>query len=666
MLLTIILFPFFSFFFSSFFGRFLGYKGTFVFTTTLLFVTMLMSWIIFLEAGFFNSKIQVNLKIWLNIELLIFFLSFSVDGVTSIMIVMISTISAIVHLYSSNYMLQDPHNTRFFSYLSLFTFFMLFLVISNNLICLFFGWEGIGLASYLLINYWFTRLYANQSSIKAILLNRIGDFGLWLGILGSFHLFKSCDYEIIFLTVPFFIDSFLIFLNQKIPVLNIISFFFFFGAVGKSAQLSLHTWLVDAMEGPSPVSALIHAATLVTAGVFLLIRLSPLLEYSEITLFLIAIVGSLSCISAATSGIFQNDFKRVIAYSTASQLGLIISVCGVSQYNISLYHLANHAFFKASLFLCAGYIIYCLNDEQDLRKMGGLSIYLPLTYLIMLISTLSLIGFPFLSGFFSKDFLLEISWISQFFKICIMQSNYIYTLNMLSTFFTTYYSFRLLFFVFFSTTKVPKTVLLQIAEIQAIMLISLILLFFSSIFIGFLWSDFFIGLGSNFWAVSLHLFELNSITTEVEQINIVLKILPFLISIFGISVSIFNFFFESFFLIKMQNFFLIKLIYILLNKKWYWDFIYNKILNFCLKLSYSFFLKTLDKGLIEYLVPSLIHKLYNYFAFYLCEIHKGYIIYYIYFFLINFFLFVHLLIIFQVFYILKFFMLYFWFFIWID
>lgn len=304
-------------------------------------------------------------------------------------------------------MLDDPHLIRFSCYISLFTFFMLILVSSDNLLQLFFGWEGVGLCSYLLINFWYTRLQANKAAIQAIMVNKFGDISVMLAVSASFLLYSSVDFGLIFALTPYFINHTFFILSYPINTISLIAFFLFIGAVGKSAQLGLHTWLPSAMEGPTPVSALLHAATMVVAGVFLIIRCSPIFEYANSILILITLVGALTAFFAATVGMLQNDLKRVIAYSTCSQLGYMTFACGLSNYSAALFHLINHGFFKALLFLSAGSIIHGLSDEQDLRRMGGLQKLFPITYIMFLIGSLALIGFPFLSGFFSKDLILE-------------------------------------------------------------------------------------------------------------------------------------------------------------------------------------------------------------------------------------------------------------------
>jgi len=362
-------------------------------------------------------------------------------------------------VYSIAYMGHDPHLPRFMSYLSIFTFFMLMLVTANNWIQMFFGWEGVGLASYLLINFWFTRAQANKSAIKAMLVNRVGDFGLALGIMALFAVFMTVDFVTVFACAHTMSQCYFIFFTFEVHALTTVCALLFVGAVGKSAQLGLHMWLPDAMEGPTPVSALIHAATMVTAGVFMLARCSPLFEHAPYALLGITLVGAMTAFFAATTGVVQNDLKRVIAYSTCSQLGYMIFVCGLSQYAVGIFHLMNHAFFKALLFLSAGAVIHALGDEQDMRKMGGVLKLLPFTYSMMVIGSLALIGFPFLTGFYSKDVILEVAYAKYS-----IGGNFAYWLGVMSALCTSYYSFRLLFLTFVGPVNALKASLHAVHE----------------------------------------------------------------------------------------------------------------------------------------------------------------------------------------------------------
>ena len=412
---------------------------------------------------------------WISVSYLNVNWTFTVDSLVAVMYVVVCGISFLVHLYSLDYMYSDLGLARFISFLSLFTFFMLFLVTAGNFVQLFFGWEGVGLASYLLINFWYTRIEANKSAIKAILVNRIGDIGLYLAIVGCVFLYKSVDFAVIF-SLPH-LSLQILFPGFNFTVLDFINFCIFIGAAGKSAQLGLHTWLPDAMEGPTPVSALIHAATMVTAGVFILIRFSPLLEFSPFVLNCIIWIGAFTTLFAASVGCFQNDIKKIIAYSTCSQLGYMFIACGLSAYNVALFHLFNHAFFKALLFLGAGSVIHSLHDEQDIRRMGDLWYYAPVTFITMCIGSLSLAGFPFFSGFYSKDYILELALVSPepmaLFGFCA---------GVVTVFLTAFYSFRLIYYVFLGCANGQRN---KFTESSNLILFVLFILALASLFTGF-------------------------------------------------------------------------------------------------------------------------------------------------------------------------------------
>nr|YP_010323259.1 NADH dehydrogenase subunit 5 [Tenerodus fallax]UKP88394.1 NADH dehydrogenase subunit 5 [Tenerodus fallax] len=423
-------------------GRYLGGRGSGLLSCTWLSIASILSLGLCYEILLNGSVVYLNLGRWIESDLLSSSFGLHFDVVTAVMLIVITTISGLVHIYSTSYMKEDPHLPRFMSYLSLFTFFMLVLVTSNNYVQLFIGWEGVGLCSYLLINFWFTRIQANKAAIKAMLVNRVGDIGLILAIILIWKEFGVFDYCSLFSSL----DS----CHSSHSSLSWICILLTIGAIGKSAQLGLHTWLPDAMEGPTPVSALIHAATMVTAGVFLLVRSAPLFDYSPTATILVGLVGSLTAFFAATVGLVQSDIKKVIAYSTCSQLGYMIMACGLANPEGGLYHLLTHAFFKALLFLGAGSIIHALLDEQDLRKMGGLVRNLPLTYILMLIGSLSLAGFPYLSGFYSKDLILELTYNNY----CLIS---IYWLASITAFLTAFYSLRLVYLSFISgPNRLPK------------------------------------------------------------------------------------------------------------------------------------------------------------------------------------------------------------------
>jgi NADH-ubiquinone oxidoreductase chain 5 len=506
----------------------------------------------------------------------------------------------------------DPHLPRFMSYLSLFTFFMLLLVTSNTFLQLFVGWEGVGVSSYLLINFWFTRIQANKAAIKAMLINRIGDFALLLAIFTLYFTYNSLDYDTVFSLVPLSVKTNVLVGNYSIPSIDLICILLFIGAMGKSAQLGLHTWLPDAMEGPTPVSALIHAATMVTAGVFLLSRCSYLFEFSSFSLNFVVLIGSATAFFAATTGLFQNDMKRVIAYSTCSQLGYMIFACGLSSYDVGLFHLSNHAFFKALLFLGAGSVIHALSDEQDMRRMGGIRSILPFSYSISLIGSFALIGFPFLAGFYSKDVILEVS----FAKFTVI-SHFSFVLGLLAAFCTAFYSIRLLYLVFLSYPNGHKATIIGAHEGSWRMTLPLFLLCVLSIFVGFLSKEFFIGFGTSFWSSSLFVFPENYLLTDIEFLATKDKLLALLITIFGALCSFFLYEFKLFdyFSLKKNSSFFYSF-YLFLNKKWYIDRIYNQIVSQnILNSSFHYYYKTIDRGIIEHVGPTGISSnLFNVYS----------------------------------------------------
>ena len=503
---------------AGFFGRFLGRKGAPLITISCLSITFLLSCFAFYEVALAGSPCYVTLFTWIDSEMFYASWGLMFDSLTVIMLIVVTFVSLFVHIYSTEYMTGDPHLPRFMSYLSFFTFFMLILVTADNFVQLFVGWEGVGLCSYLLINFWFARLQANKAAIKAMIVNRIGDFGLALGIFGIFIVFKSVDYSTVFASAGAVCDETFLFMNVEIHKLNIICILLFIGAVGKSAQLGLHTWLPDAMEGPTPVSALIHAATMVTAGVFMIARCSPIMEFAPIALSVITFVGAMTAFFAATTGLLQNDLKRVIAYSTCSQLGYMIFACGLSNYSVGVFHLANHATFKALLFLSAGSVIHAMNDEQDMRRMGGLVRVLPYTYAMFFIGSLSLMGFPFLTGFYSKDVILEVAYA----KYTIV-SHFAHWLGTISAFFTAFYSMRLLYLTFLSSTNSYRSIINNAHDAPFLMAIPLFALSLGSIFIGYISRDMIIGVGTNFWGQALFTLPQNLVMLDAEFYLIRLK-----------------------------------------------------------------------------------------------------------------------------------------------
>jgi len=470
------------------FGRQIGAKAAQVITTGFLFISAILSWVAFVSVALQGNTETVQVLTWIDSGAFEADWRLRIDTLTAVMLVVVTNVSALVHLYSMGYMSHDPHQARFFSYLSLFTFAMLMLVTADNLIQLFFGWEGVGLASYLLIGFWYKRPSANAAAIKAFVVNRVGDFGLILGISTCFLMVGSVEFDAIFAAIPELAEDTFSFLGYDVPVVTTIALLLFMGAMGKSAQFLLHTWLPDAMEGPTPVSALIHAATMVTAGVFLVCRMSPIFEFSSDALFVVTIVGATTAFFAATVGLVQNDIKRVIAYSTCSQLGYMFAAAGIGAYEAAMFHLFTHAFFKALLFLGSGSVIHAMSDEQDMRKMGGLFKLIPLTYFMMIIGTLALTGFPFTAGYFSKDAIIEAAFASHS-----AGHMFAFTLLVVSALFTSFYSWRLIFLTFHGRPRASNEVLSHVHESPAVMWVPLVVLAIGAVFAGMIFSGFFIG-----------------------------------------------------------------------------------------------------------------------------------------------------------------------------
>ncbi len=511
-------------------NKWIGVRGAQIVTTGAVMLAAVLSWIVFVNIALGDKPdVVVPLMDWISSGDLTFRWALKVDTLTAVMLVVVNTVSALVHLYSIGYMSEDAHQSRFFAYLSLFTFAMLMLVTADNLVQMFFGWEGVGLASYLLIGFWYHKPSANAAAMKAFIVNRVGDFGFTLGIFGCFLAFGTVDLDAIFALAPGAQGRSLEFLGGHFDMLTVICLLLFVGAMGKSAQLGLHTWLPDAMEGPTPVSALIHAATMVTAGVFMVARLSPIFEYAPHALAVVTWVGALTAFFAGTIGMTQWDIKRVIAYSTCSQLGFMFFALGVGAYGAAIFHLFTHAFFKALLFLGAGSVIHAMHHEQDMRFFGGLRHHIKFTYAVMMAGTLAIIGFPYLSGFFSKDAILEAAFMSG------TEHGYVaYALGTFTAFMTSFYSWRLVFLTFYGKPRWSGSAHIQHAahgdahghddhsddhahghhddgtagyhphESPLVMLIPLAMLAMGALFAGFAFHDYFIGEARGaFWGASL-------------------------------------------------------------------------------------------------------------------------------------------------------------------
>ena len=606
------------------FGRCLGPKGASVLTVTCLFLTFLLSLFSFYEVSILGYPVYIKFVSWINSETFNVDWGFMFDSLTVTMCCIVTFVSTLVHLYSTEYMVADPHLPRFMSYLSLFTFFMLILVTADNFIQMFVGWEGVGLCSYLLINFWFTRIQANKAAIKAMLLNRIGDFGLILGVMVIFVTFKSVDYATVFSLLPFFIKQEFIFLNLTFNLIELIAALLFVGAIGKSAQLGLHTWLPDAMEGPTPVSALIHAATMVTAGVFLIARCSSIYEYAPNMLVVVTVLGACTAFFAATVGLLQNDLKKVIAYSTCSQLGYMVFACGLSNYSVGVFHLANHAFFKALLFLGAGSVIHAVADEQDMRKMGGLKTLVPFTYSMMTIGSLALIGFPFLTGFYSKDVILEVAY-GKFST----PGHFSYVLGSIGAFLTAFYSTRLVFLTFLTSPNGYKSIICSAYDSSYQICIALGVLAIPSMFIGFYSKDMIIGLGTDFWGNSIFVLPKNMNRVDAEFIPHHFKILPVILSLLGAGSSYFLYLFYQNNLFYLKTSFIGNFFYNFLNKKWFFDRVYNTYFGQAFfKFGYDVSYKSIDRGIIEIFGPFGLSKTILNKSYYVGKFTTSYIYHY--------------------------------------
>nr|YP_009051413.1 NADH dehydrogenase subunit 5 [Duncanopsammia peltata]AIH00440.1 NADH dehydrogenase subunit 5 [Duncanopsammia peltata] len=551
-------------------GRKLGEKGAGILTSSCLIISLSWSVLVFYEVILSFSTTHIKLWRWLDSDLLTVYFGLQFDSLVAIMLLVVTTVSTLVHIFSTAYMAGDPHIPRFMSYLSLFTFLMVVLVSSDNYVQLFIGWEGVGLCSYLLINFWLTRVEANKAAIKAMLVNRVGDMGLILAMFCILDRFGSLEFSSVFNLVV---------VSAPSSDITLICLLLFLGAVGKSAQLGLHTWLPDAMEGPTPVSALIHAATMVTAGVFLLIRSSPFFEQAPLALMTVIIVGSLTVLLAATVGVVQNDLKKVIAYSTCSQLGYMVVACGISHYSISLFHLMNHAFFKALLFLSAGSVIHALSDEQDIRKMGGLIKLIPLTYIMVVIGSLSLMGFPYLTGFYSKDLILELAF-EQYYL------TFAYWLGGFSALLTTLYSIRLVYLTFLSNTNSRKPIFRRAHEGSWNLVLPLILLALGSIFVGYLVKEV-------VWSFQI---------TSPPIVSLPIKLLPVSLSLGGaVLVIVLYFYSVNFFRVPS---FMGRIGYTFLYSAWQFNYVLNYFLaKKAWKGGHKIAYRTMDKGILELVGP---------------------------------------------------------------
>ena len=622
MVYLIVFLPLLGSIIAGFWGRRLGDKLSLYLTSTLLLISMTLSWITFWQLSSNHVDKVYPLMEWMNVGDFNVVWSLRHDMLSAVMMIVITTVSAMVHIYSIGYMSHDNSKPRFMSYLSLFTFAMLMLVTSDNLIQLFFGWEGVGLASYLLIGFWYHKPSAHTAAMKAFIVNRVGDFGFILGIIAIYSVFGSLYFDEIFSDVEGLHKLSIVMLGFKINVIELIAILLFIGAMGKSAQIGLHTWLPDAMEGPTPVSALIHAATMVTAGVFLVCRMSPLLEFAPFALNVITIVGAMTAIFAATIGLTQFDIKRVIAYSTCSQLGYMFFAAGVSAYPASMFHLTTHAFFKALLFLGAGSVIHAMSDEQDMRKMGGIWKKIPITYALMWVGSLALAGIPFFAGYYSKDLILEAAWAAS------SNSGYFaFWLGCLAAFLTAFYSWRVLLLTFHGNFNSSKEVLDHVHESPFVMLIPLFVLALGAIFSGWYFYNDFVGYNwKEFWGNSIFISEKHKAFKLAHYVPLWVKYLPIFLAILGILCAyLFYVLNPNLPKILSKKFFPI---YNLFFNKWYFDELYDYLFVKSFIKFGNFFWKKGDEGTIDRFGPNGISNLVKNISSKSIIIQSGYIYHY--------------------------------------
>ncbi len=620
----ILFLPLVAAFISGFFGKFIGNKLSQIITCLFVIISAILSISVFYEILFHEYTNNIIIAKWITSGELNVNWSINIDSVSGVMLVVVTLVSSLVHIYSVGYMLHDPHKTRFMAYLSLFTFAMLTLVTSDNFLQLFFGWEGVGLCSYFLIGFWYRKDSANAAAIKAFIVNRVGDFGFALGIFLIFYLCGTVNYSEVFELIPEVDKKQLLFLGINFNAVDLICILLFIGAMGKSAQFFLHTWLPDAMEGPTPVSALIHAATMVTAGVFLIVRCSHIYEYSELALSLITIIGMTTAFFAATVAMVQDDIKKIIAYSTCSQLGYMFFAAGIGAYNVAMFHLFTHAFFKALLFLGAGSVIHSFKDEQDIKKMGGVWKNLPYTYVLMVIGTLALTGFPFLSGYYSKDAIIEFAYLNN-----TPLGYYAATVGIFTALLTSIYSWRLIFKTFhgsYNNQKIPKS---NMHESPMMMLLPLFILALGSLIVGYIFKDIFIS-NTAFWSDSIKFLEPLS---DKHPPNWFLYLTPILV-VASIPLSFYLFIKNK----KLLNY-IVEInqpLHKFLKNKWYFDELYNFIFVKPSKFIGYFFWKKIDDAIINKFGPDGISYLIKLFSLKAVKFQTGFIYQYAFIMLLGF------------------------------
>ena len=622
---AIVLLPLIGSIISGFFGKRLGAKSCQILTSLFVSLSGILSLFIFYEVfvhDYSSNKLIFN---WISSGDFHVNWSIYIDPLTSVMLVVVSLISSIIHFYSIGYMSHDPHKPRFMAYLSLFTFTMLTLVTADNFLQLYFGWEGVGLCSYLLIGFWFKKPSANAAAIKAFIVNRVGDFGFAIGIFLIFFFYGTVNYNEVFQQTPLLLQKEIIFLGIQFNLITLICLLLFMGAMGKSAQILLHTWLPDAMEGPTPVSALIHAATMVTAGVFLVVRCSPIFEYSQVALNVVATVGMVTAFFAATVALVQNDIKKIVAYSTCSQLGYMFFAAGVGAYHVAIFHLFTHAFFKALLFLGSGCVIHSFNEEQDIRSMGGVWKKIPYTYALMIIGTLALTGFPFLSGYYSKEAIIEFAYLKGS-----TIGYYAAAVGIFTALLTAIYSWRLIFKTFHGKYNNKKNNLSSIQESPLTMLIPSCLLAIGAIITGILFKETFTGSDTQFWNNSILFLQ----TIQHDHPPTWLLVITPLIVIIAIPTAYYLFVENE----KILKNFVLKnqTLYNFLVNKWYFDDFYNFIFVEPIKKIGLFFWKKGDINTIDRYGPDGLSRLVKIISDKAVNFQSGYLYHYAFVMLVGF------------------------------
>ena len=603
MTIAAVFLPLLGAFIAGFFGRWIGDRGAQLVTCAGMGIAAVLGVILFVQVALGGQAHIVDLFTWIDTgdldpaRQLQAQWALRFDTLSAVMVAVVTVVSAMVHVYSVGYMAHDHSIPRFMAYLSLFTFFMLMLVTADNFIQLFFGWEGVGLCSYLLVGFWYDRPSANAAAIKAFIVNRVGDFGFALGIFAVYTIVGSLHFQTVFDAAPNFANTSFPFLGMQLDALTVTCILLFIGAMGKSAQIGLHTWLPDAMEGPTPVSALIHAATMVTAGVFMVARLSPLFEYAPVALAVVCVIGATTALFAASVGMVQNDIKRVIAYSTCSQLGYMFAAAGVSAYSASIFHLMTHAFFKALLFLGAGSVIHALSGEQDMRRMGGLWRLIPITYALMWIGNLALAGIPPFAGYFSKDMILEAAWASG-----TGVGLYAFCLGTFAAFLTAFYSWRLISLTFHGEPRAPREVMEHVHESPPAMLWPLYVLAAGAVFAGWLGYNDFVGEGrENFWGDSILVLPNHASLEAAHHVPFWVGTLPTVVGLLGIAVAWICYIWQPSLPALMAR--RLRPLYLFLLNKWYFDELYDALfVRPAMALGRGFW-KTGDGALIDGLGP---------------------------------------------------------------